>query len=179
MHSCTHWLRPPFPPQLGSHTSALLVSQDRRHLFVTPCLWWIQICLKWMRICNTGSGFFTVIYFTFEQALHLFSIINGKLNVAKIFWTVSARTRKRISALYLGMCIHSVKASPRPEFPAHRNGYPLLLFVQLNFTLKGNDSETLFSLFCFLLYQLVINFLFRISLRISWDFPIKNFKIDA
>jgi hypothetical protein len=25
------------PPHLGSYTSALLVSQDRRHLFVTPC----------------------------------------------------------------------------------------------------------------------------------------------
>jgi hypothetical protein len=41
VHSCTHWLRtrnPPFPipPHLGSHTRALLVSQDRRHLFVTP-----------------------------------------------------------------------------------------------------------------------------------------------
>ncbi len=27
---------PPLPPHLGSYTSALLVSQDRRHLFVTP-----------------------------------------------------------------------------------------------------------------------------------------------
>jgi hypothetical protein len=36
----THWLRPrnPLPhlPDLGSHTRSLLVSQDRRHLFVTP-----------------------------------------------------------------------------------------------------------------------------------------------
>jgi hypothetical protein len=40
VHSCTHWLRPynpPTPPSpiLGSYTRALLVSQDRRHLFVT------------------------------------------------------------------------------------------------------------------------------------------------
>jgi hypothetical protein len=39
VHSCTHWLRPrnltPSPPHLGSYTRALLVSQDRRHLFVT------------------------------------------------------------------------------------------------------------------------------------------------
>ncbi len=28
---------PPLPPHLGSYTRALLVSQDRRHLFVTPC----------------------------------------------------------------------------------------------------------------------------------------------
>jgi hypothetical protein len=40
LYSCTHWLGPatsPFPPQLGSYTLALLVSQDKRHLFVTPC----------------------------------------------------------------------------------------------------------------------------------------------
>ncbi len=41
MHNCTHWLRPrnspASPPPLGSYTSALLVSQDRRHLFVSPC----------------------------------------------------------------------------------------------------------------------------------------------
>ncbi len=39
VHSCTHWLRPRNPPpspHLGSYTRALLVSQDRRHLFVTP-----------------------------------------------------------------------------------------------------------------------------------------------
>ncbi len=41
MYSCTHWPKPcnsPPPPHLGSHTRALLVSQDRRHLFETPCL---------------------------------------------------------------------------------------------------------------------------------------------
>jgi len=41
MHSCTHWLRPrnfPLPSHLDSYPRALLVSQDRRHLFVTP--WW-------------------------------------------------------------------------------------------------------------------------------------------
>ncbi len=40
VYSCTHWLSPrnsPFPPYLGSYTSALLVSQGRRHLFGTPC----------------------------------------------------------------------------------------------------------------------------------------------
>ncbi len=30
---------PPPPPHFGSHTRALLVSQDRRHLFVTPWTW--------------------------------------------------------------------------------------------------------------------------------------------
>ncbi len=39
---CAHWLRPrtsPLLPHLGSQTKALLVSQDRRHLFVTSCLY--------------------------------------------------------------------------------------------------------------------------------------------
>ncbi len=39
VHSYTHRLRPrnPLPPpHLGSYTRALLVSQDRRHLFMTP-----------------------------------------------------------------------------------------------------------------------------------------------
>jgi hypothetical protein len=40
VYSCTHWLRPrhsPTPPHLGSYTRALLVSKDRRHLFVSTC----------------------------------------------------------------------------------------------------------------------------------------------
>ncbi len=38
VHSFTHWLGPrdPLPLHLVSYTKALLVSQDRRHLFVTP-----------------------------------------------------------------------------------------------------------------------------------------------
>ncbi len=38
VYSCTHWLRPrpPPPPDMSSYTRALLVSQDRRHLFVAP-----------------------------------------------------------------------------------------------------------------------------------------------
>jgi hypothetical protein len=42
VHSCTHWLRtrpPPHPPALGLiYEGAIGVSQDRRHLFVTPCV---------------------------------------------------------------------------------------------------------------------------------------------
>jgi hypothetical protein len=30
---------PPHPPHLGSYTRTLLVSQDRRHIYVTPCYW--------------------------------------------------------------------------------------------------------------------------------------------
>jgi hypothetical protein len=38
LHSYTHWLRPRNPPpsHLDSYAIALLVSEDRRHLFVTP-----------------------------------------------------------------------------------------------------------------------------------------------
>jgi hypothetical protein len=41
VHSCTHWLKPrnhppSIPLHLGSYTRALLVRQDRRHLFVNP-----------------------------------------------------------------------------------------------------------------------------------------------
>jgi hypothetical protein len=35
VHSCSHWLRPR-NPRIWAHIRALLVSQDRRHLFVTP-----------------------------------------------------------------------------------------------------------------------------------------------
>jgi hypothetical protein len=39
VYSYTYWLRPrnsPLPPHLGSYTRALLVSQERRHLFSNP-----------------------------------------------------------------------------------------------------------------------------------------------
>ncbi len=46
VYVCTHWLRPldPPPPRLpylGSCMRVILVSQDRKHLFVTPC--WVRI----------------------------------------------------------------------------------------------------------------------------------------
>jgi hypothetical protein len=47
MHSCTHWLRPrssPLPAHLDSYTRALLVSQDRRQLFVTPLVQVKSMC---------------------------------------------------------------------------------------------------------------------------------------
>ncbi len=37
LHSLAETQQPHIPPHLGSFTRALLVSQDRRHLFVTPC----------------------------------------------------------------------------------------------------------------------------------------------
>jgi hypothetical protein len=35
-YSLAETATPPLPPHLGSYTRALLVSQDRPHLFVTP-----------------------------------------------------------------------------------------------------------------------------------------------
>jgi hypothetical protein len=40
----------PLPPHMGSYTRALLVSQDKRHLFVTP---W---CLLNRRHCNPPAA---------------------------------------------------------------------------------------------------------------------------
>jgi hypothetical protein len=53
VYSCTHWLRPrnpppPLPPHLGSYARALLVSQDRRHLFLNPWMKWFT-CRRVMR----------------------------------------------------------------------------------------------------------------------------------
>ncbi len=57
LYSCTHWLRPrnsppPFPPHLGSYTRAILVSKDRRDLFVTP---WLGLSQHWPIRSLTGS----------------------------------------------------------------------------------------------------------------------------
>ncbi len=37
LYSLAKTLHPPFPTHLGSYTRSLLVSNERRHLFVTPC----------------------------------------------------------------------------------------------------------------------------------------------
>ncbi len=65
VYSCTHWLKPrnsPLLPHLGE--GAILVSQDRRHLFVSP---WVSPvlhpptgCRKNLRNCtvqNVQGGF--------------------------------------------------------------------------------------------------------------------------
>ncbi len=45
---CTHLAEtphPPPPPHLGSYARSLLVSQNRRHLFVTPCQY-KRVCIS-------------------------------------------------------------------------------------------------------------------------------------
>ncbi len=62
VYSCTRWLRlPPLPPHLGSYTRALLVSQGRRHLFVTPWLWQTTRHLNFYYFCpNEDFGVVTL-----------------------------------------------------------------------------------------------------------------------
>ncbi len=54
VHSWIHWLRPPqLPPSLSiwTRTRALLVSKDRRHLFVTP---WLQPFVQYLFLVRRG-----------------------------------------------------------------------------------------------------------------------------
>ncbi len=56
MYNCPHWLRPrppPLSPHLGSYTRTLLVSQDRRHLCVTPCE---QYLISLTKRCHDWTG---------------------------------------------------------------------------------------------------------------------------
>jgi hypothetical protein len=75
VHRRTHWLRPrnspppPLPPHWGSYTRALLVSQDSRHLFVTP---WLNISTQHSCSCNFSRYFYIFIldsYFR-REAVH-------------------------------------------------------------------------------------------------------------
>ncbi len=59
VHSCANLLRPrigpqppPSPPHWDSYTRALLVSKDRRHLYVTP---WSYHSLPLPRICTVST----------------------------------------------------------------------------------------------------------------------------
>jgi hypothetical protein len=52
----------PHPPHLGSYTRELLVSQDRRHLFVTP---WIQVFqgLYPLPVSDSTNGLFPPVFY--------------------------------------------------------------------------------------------------------------------
>ncbi len=62
VHSCTYWLwPPPLSPHLGWFAWALLVSQDRRHLYVTPCEQYLISLTKrrdWTGCVNSLAGDF-------------------------------------------------------------------------------------------------------------------------
>ncbi len=63
VYSCIHYLRPrnsPSPPlQLGSYTRALLVSQNRRHIFLTPYIF----CSESLRY-SKSKHFTITVFFT-------------------------------------------------------------------------------------------------------------------
>ncbi len=72
-YSCTHWLRPrnsPSPPPspriLRSYTRAHLVSQDRRHLFVTSCF------KKLANSCKTLGILLRLLFFCPRSGLFWF-----------------------------------------------------------------------------------------------------------
>ncbi len=46
---------PPLPPRLGSYTRGLLISKDRRHLFVTPWLHW------------RANAYYPIVYLSVHQ----------------------------------------------------------------------------------------------------------------
>ncbi len=90
VHSFTHWLSPrdppPPPPHLGLYTRALLVSQDRRHLFVTPLVGTLRTCsvpvpeqLEFQVVIGSAMCMLTVVQicdssapvFLVETSLHL------------------------------------------------------------------------------------------------------------
>ncbi len=59
VHSCTHLLTlrnpTPLPPHLGSYTRALLVNQERRHLYVTH--WWVMGVLCAHQNVSISTGY--------------------------------------------------------------------------------------------------------------------------
>ncbi len=75
---CTHWLRAwdpatatPPPPHLGSYTRALLVSQDRQLLFVTP--WFKSSVIK-------KNGIFDQLLHRYRVQNHMIKIPGKKCN---------------------------------------------------------------------------------------------------
>jgi hypothetical protein len=78
VYSCTHWLRPcnsPPPPAFGLiYTRPLLVSQDRRHLFVTPwqALWTNHSCCCQLRRDRTQA----VLWKCLRWDYHLSTCLN-------------------------------------------------------------------------------------------------------
>ncbi len=80
----------PPPPHLNSYARALLVSQDRRHLFVTPCFPVMSIPLLFLHFCPFLSPILSCFLFcacvsslqspkTFMECVFFFFISNPPL----------------------------------------------------------------------------------------------------
>jgi hypothetical protein len=108
-HSCTHWPRPhkPLPqypfPHLVSYTRALLVSQDRRHLFVTPDAYYVST----ETLCSTEINLWiytnTTLLFS-KDTLHSYAKQRGLLVFTKP-WLYTLRWLKQHS---LNSSIHTL-----------------------------------------------------------------------
>ncbi len=110
VYSCTHWLRP-LSPHLGSYTRALLVSQDRRHLLVTPCEQYLisltKRCHDWTGCVNSLAAHFRPRDFgnIFENPrwymIHLFERIikcccGARNNAFCLYLNVFVKKRRRL-----------------------------------------------------------------------------------
>ncbi len=73
----------PLPPHLGSYTRSLLVSQDRRHLFVTP---WLRLLynLSFMFWAGLGVDINTTNYSMSEAMLSLNNIALSSHHVKQV-----------------------------------------------------------------------------------------------
>jgi hypothetical protein len=94
VHSCTHLLRPcnppPPPDPPDSYTRALLVSKDRRHLFVTP---WSEYSLMSFNVCyafcHWPMRFFQFFPHIFLENCREYFPQIGELYCLPAFWSFS------------------------------------------------------------------------------------------
>ncbi len=91
VHSCTHWLRPSNSPAFGLiySTRALLVSQDRRHLFVTP--WFYgelnpnKIMLIILESCSSQSTLKCIYSLVLEMGQYFACVKGSKIRLCFFF----------------------------------------------------------------------------------------------
>jgi hypothetical protein len=105
--ACTHWLRPrnsPLPSHSGSYTRVVLVSQDRRHLSVTP---WLRDLDSQQRIRERSHGryFLTILLQIFNQFASKHARVTHYLfytfSAAAIRWVDSEFSVLRIPIFFL------------------------------------------------------------------------------
>ncbi len=133
LHCWTHWLRlpqlPPPSPPIPHLARTLLVSQDRRHLFVTPCL----------KLSTFPSGF-----------LKVQDIQKDILNT--IFGGSKKQTKPRREAVSIVDQIfvheHSVQ-SARASVQASHCAQCALSSSRFVLQCKGDDSATIISIIDF------------------------------
>jgi len=98
---------PPLSPHLGSYTRALLISQDRRHLFVTPCEKYLisltKRCYDWTVVWIDMQKIFDLeilAIFSKIPSVHLFeriikSCCGARNNASCLFLNGFVKIRRR------------------------------------------------------------------------------------